>query len=160
MYTGISIDAGVSQRGGRKMTALVIALITGFSPGLGDKGLGLIAGNPTGISFKYFTSTTRAIDAAAAWSFSDEWLMLHADYLWHSFGDIKVDKGQLPWYYGLGAFVAFGDDLVAGGRLPIGLEYMFANNDIDIFLEVAAGLSVIPDTEFYMDAAIGVRFFF
>lgn len=135
-------------------------LITGFSPGRGDTGLGLIAGNPTGISFKYFTSTTTAFDAAAAWSFSDEWVMIHGDYLWHSFGAINVDKGQLPWYYGLGGWVAFGDDVFAGARLPVGLEYLFANQNFDIFFEVAAGLSVIPDTDFHVDAAIGARFFF
>ena len=142
------------------MTTLLFIILTSFSPGKGDTGLGLIAGNPTGISFKYFTSTTKAFDAAAAWSFTDEWMMIHSDYLWHSFGDIDVEKGQLPWYYGLGGWVAFGDDVVAGGRLPVGLEYLFANNDIDIFLEVAAGVSVIPDTEFYVDAALGARFFF
>jgi len=143
------------------MTALLLAILTGFSPGRGDTGLGLIAGNPTGISFKYFTSTTRAIDAAAAWSFTDDWVMIHSDYLWHSFGDIEVDKGQFPWYYGLGGWVAFGeDDVYAGGRLPVGVEYLFAHQDIDLFLEVAAGLSVIPETDFRVDAAIGIRFFF
>jgi len=142
------------------MTALLLALITGFSPGMGDKGIGFIGGNPTGLSFKYFTSTTRAIDAAAAWSFTEEWLIVHSNYLWHNYGDIEVSKGQMPWYYGLGGWVAFGDDLVAGGRVPVGIEYMFNNVDIDIFLEVAAGISVIPETEFYLDTAIGVRFFF
>ena len=143
------------------MHAIILAALVWFSPGQGDTGLGLIAGNPTGISFKYFTSTTTAIDAAAAWSFSDEWVLIHSDYLWHNFGDIAVDKGQLPWYYGLGGWVAFGeDDVFAGGRVPVGLEYLFAGNDIDVFLEVAAGLSVVPDTDFYVDAAIGVRFFF
>lgn len=142
------------------MTTLIMIILTSFSPGRGDTGLGIILGNPTGISFKYFTSTTKAIDAAAAWSFTDEWMMIHSDYLWHRFGDIEVDKGQLPWYYGLGGFVAFGDDVVAGGRFPVGLDYMFANSDIDIFLEVAAGISVIPDTEFYVDAALGARVFF
>ena len=72
------------------MNAVILAILSWFSPGKGDTGLGLIAGNPTGISFKYFTSTTTAIDAAAAWSFSDEWIMIHTDYLWHSFGDIEV----------------------------------------------------------------------
>ncbi|MCK5133871.1 MAG: hypothetical protein KAR40_17180 [Candidatus Sabulitectum sp.] len=142
------------------MTALLLIALTSFSPGRGDTGLGLILGNPTGISFKYFTSTTRAIDAAAAWSFSDEWMMVHSNYLWHNFGDIEVSKGQLPWYYGLGGWIAFGNDVVAGGRLPVGLEYLFANQNIGIFLEVAAGISIIPDTDFHVDAAIGARFFF
>ena len=142
------------------MTALLMIILTSFSPGRGDTGLGLIVGNPTGISFKYFTSTTTAIDAAAAWSFDKEWMLIHSNYLWHKFGDINVSKGQLPWFYGLGGWVAFGDDVVAGGRLPVGLEYLFANTNIDIFLEVAAGISVIPDTDFHVDAALGARFFF
>ncbi len=142
------------------MTTLLLIILTSFSPGKGDTGLGLIAGNPSGLSYKYFLSTTKAIDVAAAWSFSDDWMMVHSNYLWHNFGDIEVSKGQLPWYYGLGGWVAFGDNLVAGGRFPVGLDYLFANNDVDIFLEVAAGISVIPDTEFYLDAAIGARFFF
>ena len=141
------------------MTAVLLMILTSFSPGSGDKGLGLILGNPTGLSFKYFTSSTTAIDAAAAWSFSDEWMMIHGDYLWHSFGAIDVSKGQLPVYYGLGGWIAFGDDVVAGGRIPVGLEYLFANQNIDIFLEVAAGISVIPDSDFYIDAALGARFF-
>lgn len=142
------------------MTTLLMIILTSFSPGNGDTGLGLIAGNPTGISFKHFTSATTAVDAAAAWSISNDWIMIHGDYLWHSFGSINVDKGQLPWYYGLGGWVAFSDDVAAGARVPIGLEYLFENQNIDLFLELAAGLSVIPDTDFHVDAAIGVRFFF
>lgn len=143
------------------MNALILTVLLSFSPGKGDTGIGIIAGNPTGISFKHFTSTVTAIDAAAAWSFDDEWVMVHADYLFHSFGDIEVDKGQLPWYYGLGGWVAFGDDdTFIGGRLPVGLEYLFADNDIDLFLEVAAALAIVPDTDFHVDGAVGVRFFF
>ena len=142
------------------MTALMLSILLSFSPGKGDTGLGVIAGNPTGLSFKHFTSVTTAFDAAAAWSFTEEWVAIHGDYLWHSFGAIDVEKGQMPWYYGLGGWVAFGDDTVVGARAPVGLEYLFAHNDIDLFLEVAAGLSVIPDTDFNVDAGIGIRFFF
>lgn len=146
---------------GEIMNTVILAVLMSFSPGKGDTGLGLIAGNPTGISFKYFTSTTTAFDAAAAWSFSEEWIMIHSDYLWHSFGDFDVETGQLPWYYGLGAWVAFGDDDVfVGGRVPVGIEYLFAHNNIDLFLEVAASLAIIPDTDFGVDAGLGVRFFF
>jgi hypothetical protein len=143
------------------MTVLILAAVLSFAPGRGDTGLGFIVGNPTGLSFKHYTSTTTAIDAAAAWSFSSDWMLIHSDYLWHSFGAIDVDKGQMPLYYGLGGWVAFGeDDVHAGGRVPLGIEYLFARNDIGAFLEVAAGLSVIPDTDFHLDAAIGIRFYF
>ena len=48
-------------------------------------GLGIILGEPTGISFKSWLSTTTAFDMAAAWSFVDEdALHLHGDYLVHN----------------------------------------------------------------------------
>ncbi|PIE52632.1 hypothetical protein CSA37_05220 [Candidatus Fermentibacteria bacterium] len=142
------------------MTVLMLSILLSFSPVKGDTGLGLIAGSRTGVSFKHFTSVTNAFDAAVAWSFSDDWVSLHSDYLWHSFGDINVEKGRMPWYYGIGAWIAFDDQNSAGIRVPLGLEYLFAGSDIDLFLEAAAGLEVIPDTDFRMDAGFGIRFFF
>ena len=34
-------------------------------------GAGIIVGEPTGLSFKHWMSRERAVDAAAAWSFSE-----------------------------------------------------------------------------------------
>ena len=62
-------------------------------------GLGVIIGEPTGLSAKDWTSKTTALDLAAAWSFShDSAFHLHGDLVWHPFDLIKVSEGQLPFY--------------------------------------------------------------
>ena len=49
-------------------------------------GLGVILGEPTGFTFKTWTSRNTAVDAAAAWSFSENGsFQLHADYLINPF---------------------------------------------------------------------------
>jgi len=126
-----------------------------------DFGLGIILGSPTGLSAKLWLSKSSAFDAAAAWSFSRKGrLQIHGDYLWHNFNLIKVEKGSMALYYGLGFRVNFGDEIEAGVRFPIGLEYLFPGAPFDIFVEVGPVLRVIKKTDFEIDGAIGARFFF
>jgi len=66
-------------------------------------GLGVIVGEPTGISGKLWLSGKTAIDGAVAWSFDkNAKLQVHGDFLIHKFDLIIVDKGRLPLYYGIG----------------------------------------------------------
>jgi hypothetical protein len=146
------------------ISVLVIAGVS-FSQSSGF-GLGIIIGEPTGITGKYWTSETGAIDGAAAWAFShDGGVHLHADYLYHKFGLIKVQKGSFPLYYGIGGRLQFhhhhhdNDDLL-GVRVPVGLDYLFASDPFDIFFEVVPILDIVPDTDFSINAAIGFRYFF
>ncbi len=65
-------------------------------------GLGIILGEPTGVSAKLWTSGENAFDFAAAWSFKDDGhLLLQADYVWHMFRLIPVSSGKLPFYVGI-----------------------------------------------------------
>ena len=49
-------------------------------------GLGLILGEPTGISIKQWIKPDYSINGAAAWSFIDDSAIhLHADYVFHNF---------------------------------------------------------------------------
>ena len=58
-------------------------------------GLGIIVGEPTGISAKLWTTENTALDAALAWSFAgDGFLRLHSDLLWHKHY-FEVEKGQV-----------------------------------------------------------------
>ncbi len=126
-------------------------------------GIGIIAGEPTGPCFKLWTGPKTAIDGAVAWTTeADNDLRLHADYLMHSFNLIKVEKGELPLYYGIGGRMILedhGGDRI-GARVPVGLAYLFQGAPIDIFVEVVPVLDLTPDTELDFDAAVGVRFFF
>ena len=65
-------------------------------------GVGVMVGEPTGLSAKMWTSQTTAAQFGLAWSF-DSYLHAHADFIMHKFDLINVSKGELPIYFGLGA---------------------------------------------------------
>jgi len=124
-------------------------------------GLGIIVGEPTGISFKYWTSSTTAFDAALAWSFIDGGAFhIHADYIFHNFNLIRFSEGRLPFYYGIGGRIKTADKTQVGVRVPLGLAFMFNNTPVDIFLEVVPILNLAPKTDFRINAALGARYFF
>ena len=125
----------------------------------GQVALGVVVGDPTGISFKYWMGSKNAVDAGVAWSFQGvDAIGVHTDYLWHSWLD--VDKGRLALYYGVGAKLWVGDATGLGVRIPVGLNYLFADAPLDLFVEIVPALSLIPDTDFNGNGGLGVRFYF
>lgn len=127
----------------------------------GDLGIGVILGEPTGLSAKYFLGGNSALAAGAAWSFGNNASMhIHADYLVHRFQLISVDSGQLPLYYGIGARLRIADDPQIGIRIPIGLSYYFANDPIEIFFEIVPVLDLAPSTSFTGNSGLGFRYYF
>ncbi len=143
---------------------IIIALLAVFSIGIyaQDSGIGagLIIGEPTGFSAKYWLSSNDALDGGVAWSMTNNWFHVHADYLRHFFDVIPVEVGQLPLYAGIGVRLGFGTDFVIGARIPLGINYLFEDYPIDIFLEVVPGILITPDTKFDMGGGIGVRYWF
>lgn len=123
-------------------------------------GLGIIAGEPTGLSAKVWTTDHTALDAALAWSFVGHgFLRLHSDLLIHRHL-IDVDKGRLPVYFGLGAKLGFASNLEFGIRFPLGMAYHFESAPFEVFLEVVPVFSLIPETAVHLDGGIGVRYYF
>ena len=124
-------------------------------------GVGIILGEPSGICVKLWLGSSNALDMAAAWSFKgNDHLLLQADYVWHSFNLISVSSGKLPIYFGIGGRVLLADDPLIGVRVPIGLDYMFSNAPVDIFLEFVPILNLAPATEFDFGGGIGARYWF
>jgi hypothetical protein len=146
-------------------------------------GLGVILGNPSGISAK-IPAGANSINAIFGYNsyrngwrdcdgpgpgndcYNDGSIYIGADYIFYNYNLIKVSKGRLPLYYGPGLNATFwdapdGEDgLRVGFRVPIGLEYQFANAPFDIFLEIAPGVNLVPNTDVYIMAGLGTRFFF
>lgn len=123
-------------------------------------GLGVIIGEPTGLSAKMWTGDHTAIDAALAWSLvGNGYIHLHADMLMHSFA-IEVDQGQLPVYFGIGAKLDLASNLGLGVRVPLGIAYLFESVPIDVFAELVPILNLIPATKFSVEGGIGIRYFF
>ncbi len=156
------------------ITLAVLALALTASPARSEEGLGIgiMVGEPTGLSLKKWISPTRAVDAGIAWSFTEnDSFHFHADYLLHSFDALKAssEDGRLAMHYGLGARVKLkddngrgrnDDDALVGIRFPIGLSYLFSKAPFDIFGELVPILDVAPGTDFSLNAAIGARFYF
>jgi len=142
---------------------LVGAPARGASTGPGDFGLGITAGEPTGVSLKFWSGSRTALDVAVGWSLDEsEWVYAHADYLWHRY-DLEIEfPGALPFYVGAGARVLLheGDESRVGLRVPIGLDYLTDDRRFDLFLEVAPVVDLVPDTEFTLTGGIGARYYF
>jgi len=136
-------------------------------------GLGIIVGEPTGVSVKYWLTDNRALDGAAAWSLSnDDEFQLHVDHLWHNYNFFTLHADGMPSiYYGVGGRVRFedndngrgkekDDETRVGIRIPVGLSYLAGGAPIDIFVEIVPILEIAPDTDLNLDAAIGLRYYF
>jgi hypothetical protein len=157
----------------RNLVLIFLSLLATLAQAMENEfGIGLILGEPTGISIKKWLDHNHAIDAAAAWSTSENHnFQLHADYLMHQYHVFRTDRhsGQLPVYYGVGGRVRLenedngkghrSNDLLISFRMPLGISYLFAHVPIDIFVEVVPMLDIVPDTDFDINAAFGVRFY-
>jgi len=128
----------------------------------GDMEVGILLGEPTGLSGKYWVTGNTAVDLGVAWSFGEGGnFHLHGDYLFHNFDFFDVDSGSLPIYVGIGGRVRLeDDDSRVGLRVAIGLEYILESNPFSFFFEVAPIVDFLPETEADVNGGIGVRYIF
>ena len=129
----------------------------------GKFGAGLVVGEPTGPTVKYWLNDTMAIDGTLGWSLrDDDNIYLNADFLWHNFDLIHPSRGRAAVYYGVGPSIEFRDeeDNRFGVRAPLGVSYIFDNQPVDVFVEVAPILDFAPDLHGDFNAGIGLRYWF
>lgn len=146
---------------------LVLSVMTAGSALAGKNtegfGLGLMLGEPSGLSAKLWTGKRTAFDAGLAWSTkNNSGVSAHVDYIWHVHDMINVDRGILPFYYGFGVRYRGQDeqDDNFGIRIPLGLNYLFGHSSFDVFFEIAPVLDFTPDQNFSANVAGGGRYFF
>ena len=149
-----------------KKIALVLVLFgclcgLSFAQSNHNVGLGLMLGEPTGLSFKLWSKPTMAWDAGAAWSFiNGGYFQIHGDFLLHNFNLFRVETGRMSLFYGLGARMKFAEDFTVSLRIPVGIAYEFDKTPIEVFLEVVPMIDLVPATEVQMAGAIGFRYYF
>lgn len=143
------------------LTVLVVCVASACEDAHGI-GVGIMIGEPTGVSLKQWMTEQTALDAAAAWSFENEGAFhAHMDYLVHRPGLAEADAGRVLLYAGIGGRVkAEADDSRIGVRIPLGVDYVFAGPPLDVFFEVVPVLDVAPETDFRVNGGIGVRYYF
>jgi hypothetical protein len=149
------------------VTSLLVLLALPFvdlSPasaqaGRGGPGVGIILGEPTGLSLKTSLRPRGALDAAVAWSFGGRgYLHLHGDFLFHKWS-AAAREGQLGYTYGIGARAIVRDhDPRLGIRLPLGISYLVADTVLEFFGELAPLLDLTPNSEFGVNAGLGLRY--
>lgn len=155
----------------KRLLTIVLSgmLVSPASAAGGPFGLGVIVGEPTGITAKMYLDSEKryAADAGAAWSLSgDNELHLYGDYLFHEYSllhnALRVSKGKLPLYFGVGGRVKFREnkDDKVGIRIPVGSAYQFDGFPLEAFAEVVPILDLAPDTKLAWNGGVGIRFHF
>ena len=130
-----------------------------------DFGLGIIIGDPTGVSGKHLLSDAHAIDWAVGFGLiGGDHLRVHADFLWQ-FRIETWDSAALDLHVGAGPKLGIkgknnNDNFRLGARGPFGVSLVFLKVPIDVFVEVAAGLWIIEKVDLHVDGAIGARYWF
>jgi hypothetical protein len=153
----------------RKVLLISLLAVVVSTPLAADVGLGVILGDPTGISALF----DNRIAAAVAWDVSN-YLHLHGD-VWLI---RRLLAEPVDWYLGVGGKVKFFNEGTAGEgppweaeeddppdgvgvgiRVPLGIQW-YALPELELFGEIVPGISLFPSTGFDMDLGIGVRYHF
>ena len=145
----------------KKIFFLIMILIAAAAPSraqkAGDLGAGVILGNPTGVTGKYWIDGTRAVDVGLGFSTD---LAVYGDYLWHGWNVLpQPAQGKMPVYLGLGAQVRTLDDAEFGIRTVAGIAYWLPNNPVELFFEVVPVFRLTPGTSVGLDAGLGLRYY-
>jgi hypothetical protein len=162
-------------------TLLALTAVSGFvtpAQAVGRSALGIMVGEPSGLSGKLWLDASHAVDAGLAYSLND-FLLLQGSYLVH-FGalseQLKASEPalrQIRPYIGIGGILFFsmldsgsersgfrqnGDDTGLALRIPLGLEWM--SSKLGVFAELAPGIGILPSTFTVMGGSVGVRYYF
>ena len=137
-------------------------------PKAGTHGIGLVLGEPTGLSAKTYMTETQAIDAALSYSLRTESIWIHGDYLYHSNTmSRRVTGGQWVPYGGIGALLFFSDGkkkqdthALVAARGPVGLMFYLEDAPVELFAEVALIVGILPETAVSLGGGIGGRYLF
>ena len=129
--------------------------------------VGVVAGFPTGVSVKYWTDRTFAVQGAAAFNPGTNGLNGSMDALYHTESFANDEEISLPLYAGLGARVVEYDqdtdngEWAVGPRIPLGVEAILRDLPVAFFAEVAPAVELgRGDPDLTADAAVGARVIF
>lgn len=141
-----------------------------------DFGLGVAFGSPTSIVGKIFVGGENAVDFGLGfwtygWGCNDrgyceggrsfDVVTVNADYLWQD-PLVHGAKASLDWHIGAGGRVWIGGgDAAIAARMPVGLDLTFRRPDfLEVFVEIAPAMYVVPGLYLDLEAFLGVRFYF
>ncbi|HKO91651.1 MAG TPA: hypothetical protein VJU61_10885 [Polyangiaceae bacterium] len=142
-------------------------------------GIGVAFGSPTSLVAKYFVGGGNALDFGVGfwrygWDcpsnkarpFCDNYgafslVTANVDYLWQD-PIVAGSAASLDWHIGAGGRVwVGGGDFALAARMPVGLDLGFRKpNFLEVFLELAPAVYIVPGVYLDLEAMLGVRFYF
>lgn len=128
----------------------------------GAAGLGLQAGEPSGVTLKIYNPNRPSYDFLAAWSF-DDFLFLNAHVLFeHRLSAQNVEQ-PVQWFIGPGAYVGVDSRGEANAGLgvsgTIGLDILLADA-FELYIQATPRFELVQETEPFVGGGLGLRYYF
>ena len=135
-------------------------------------GLGIQLGSPSGLTGKYYLGGRQNAVSFAVGSHYDggffSGLWVTGSYDFHMMDLVTEDAFVMPFRIGVGGFLATGSygfgryrgDVYLGARVPFGLDFDFTAAPMQVYVEVAANLLMVPAFNGGLDGGIGFRYYF
>ncbi len=139
-------------------------------------GVGVILGDPTGLSLRHYREAERTWDATLSFDW-DRYVEVTANPSWlfpEAFSKRDRFLRDLTPYLGIGgALVFYGEeglrrwrrenedntqDVSLGIRVPIGIEWKMQEAPLSLFLELAPGIGLVPGTFTFLEGGVGIRY--
>lgn len=129
-------------------------------------GVGVVIGEPTGLTVAVRPNDFNAFQADVSWSILNDRFRVSADYL-QSVAVIQPSpRIDVPFYVGLGLTVGedgsppWEDTPWVGARIPFGLTMLPEHAPIEVFGEVAPVAYALPEVAIGVEGALGARVYF
>ena len=164
MITGLllSSSAHAESDEAKKSLPTVITELPKFSDNPEGVGVGFAVGEPTGIAAAYRPHDRHTIAGVFGWGVRLGTVHVHADYL-ATVARIQPSDSILTadLYAGAGPTINIRDTEQPGFgiRVPVGVSLAF-QKPVDIFLEFAPVVGLVPSTSIWVNGGAGVRTWF
>lgn len=120
-----------------------------------DFEMGVIIGEPLGVTLKWWNSRRSAFDIAAAWSFTENGIFeIYANYLFHY---LFLKNDLMPLYVGIGGSFRIDGDSFIGARFPLGVEYFVPGLPLSLYAEAGPIWQFAPRNEAIGMGGVGIR---
>ena len=131
-----------------------------LSEGVFGIGAGLAVGEPTGFNVALRNEALHTVSSTVGWNLSAGEFHAHSDYQ-VPFTEITPSESVLAMtlYAGLGATLDIGDAFTLGARAPVVVAISF-DKPVEVFVELAPVVGVLPDVGIGVQASTGFRGWF
>ncbi len=127
--------------------------------------LGIVLGQPTGITARFGIGAANSIEVKAAWDLAtsqegDASFSFQGNWLIEFPGVLRFEKIDIPPFVGAGVQLDVGSGFLLGFRIPAGLVYRFDTAPLELFIELGLGMGLVPSTKPLISGGLGARYIF